>query len=72
MMEKYVPMVRDALEEIESHYKDQKEYQGNSGKCRIVHSRCGKISGGRSGRSGNLEYWLCRWAGRCIEIGKRP
>ena len=27
MMEKYVPMVRDALEEIEPYYKDQKEYQ---------------------------------------------
>jgi diphthine synthase len=27
MMEKYVPMVRDALKEIEPHYKDQKEYQ---------------------------------------------
>ena len=27
MMEKYVPMVREALEEIEPHYKDQKEYQ---------------------------------------------
>ena len=27
MMEKYVPMVRDALEEIEHHCKDQKEYQ---------------------------------------------
>ena len=27
MMEKYVPMVREALEEIELHYKDQKEYQ---------------------------------------------
>ena len=27
MMEKYVPMVREALEEIESHYKDQKEFQ---------------------------------------------
>ena len=27
MMEKYVPMVREALEEIEPHYKDQKGYQ---------------------------------------------
>ena len=27
MMKKYVPMVREALEEIESHYKGQKEYQ---------------------------------------------
>ena len=27
MLEKYVPMVRDALEEIEPHYKDQKEFQ---------------------------------------------
>jgi len=27
MMKKYVPMVREALEEIESHYKDQKEFQ---------------------------------------------
>ena len=27
MMKKYVPMVREALEEIEPHYKDQKEYQ---------------------------------------------
>jgi len=27
MMEKYVPMVREALEEIKPHYKDQKEYQ---------------------------------------------
>ena len=27
MMEKYVPMVREALEEIEPHYKGQKEYQ---------------------------------------------
>ena len=26
MMEKYVPMVRDALEEIKPHYKDQKEF----------------------------------------------
>ena len=27
MMEKYVPMVRETLEEIEPHYKDQKEFQ---------------------------------------------
>ena len=27
MMEKYVPMVREALEEIKPHYKDQKEFQ---------------------------------------------
>jgi len=27
MMEKYVPMVREALEEIEPYYKDQKEFQ---------------------------------------------
>jgi diphthine synthase len=27
MMKKYVPMVREALEEIGSHYKDQKEFQ---------------------------------------------
>jgi len=27
MMEKYVPMVREALEEIEPHYKGQREYQ---------------------------------------------
>ena len=27
MMEKYVPMIREALEEIEPHYKDQKEFQ---------------------------------------------
>lgn len=27
MMEKYVPMVKEALEEIEPHYKDQKEFQ---------------------------------------------
>jgi len=27
MMEKYVPMVREALEEIEPHYKDQKKFQ---------------------------------------------
>ncbi len=27
MLEKYVPMVREALEEIEPHYKDQKEFQ---------------------------------------------
>ena len=27
MMEKYVPMVREALEEVEPYYKDQKEYQ---------------------------------------------
>ena len=27
MMEKYVPMVREALEEIEPHYKGRKEYQ---------------------------------------------
>jgi diphthine synthase len=27
MMEKYVPMVREALEEIKPHYKDQKKYQ---------------------------------------------
>jgi len=27
MMKKYVPMVREALEEIEPHYKDQKEFQ---------------------------------------------
>lgn len=27
MMKKYVPMVREALEEIEPHYKGQKEYQ---------------------------------------------
>ncbi len=28
MIEKYVPMVREALEEVEPHYKDQKEFQG--------------------------------------------
>ena len=28
MMEKYVPMVREALEEIQPLYKDQKEFQG--------------------------------------------
>jgi diphthine synthase len=27
MMKKYVPMVREALEEIEPHYKDQKEFE---------------------------------------------
>ncbi|KER06157.1 Diphthine synthase protein, partial [Marine Group I thaumarchaeote SCGC AAA799-E16] len=27
MIEKYVPMVREALEEVEPYYKDQKEYQ---------------------------------------------
>lgn len=27
MMEKYVPMVRDALEEIKPHYKDKEEFQ---------------------------------------------
>ena len=27
MMEKYVPMVREALDEIRPHYKDQKEFQ---------------------------------------------
>ena len=27
MMGKYVPMVREALEEIEPYYKDQKEFQ---------------------------------------------
>ena len=27
MIEKYVPMVREALDEIEPHYKDKKEYQ---------------------------------------------
>ena len=27
MMEKYVPMVREALEEIKPHYKDKKEFQ---------------------------------------------
>ncbi len=27
MMEKYVPMVREALEEVEPHYKNQKEFQ---------------------------------------------
>jgi len=27
MMKKYVPMVKEALEEIESYYKDQKEFQ---------------------------------------------
>ena len=27
MIEKYVPMVREALEEIEPYYKDQKEFQ---------------------------------------------
>ncbi|MDH3657058.1 MAG: diphthine synthase [Nitrosopumilus sp.] len=27
MMEKYVPMIREALEEVEPHYKDQKEFQ---------------------------------------------
>ena len=27
MMKKYVPMVREALEEIKPHYKDQKEFQ---------------------------------------------
>jgi diphthine synthase len=27
MMKKYVPMVREALEEVEPHYKDQKEFQ---------------------------------------------
>jgi diphthine synthase len=26
-MEKYVPMVREALKEIESHYKNEKEFQ---------------------------------------------
>lgn len=28
MIEKYVPMVREALEEVEPYYKDQKEFQG--------------------------------------------
>jgi len=28
MMKKYVPMVREALEEIQPYYKDQKEFQG--------------------------------------------
>ena len=27
MMEKYVPMVREALKEIEPHYKNEKEFQ---------------------------------------------
>jgi len=27
MIEKYVPMVREALEEVEPYYKDQKEFQ---------------------------------------------
>jgi len=27
MMKKYVPIVREALEEVEDHYKDQKEFQ---------------------------------------------
>ncbi len=27
MIEKYVPMVREALEEVKPHYKDQKEFQ---------------------------------------------
>ena len=27
MMEKYVPMVREALEEIKPHYEDKKEFQ---------------------------------------------
>ena len=27
MMEKYVPMVKEALHEVEPHYKDQKEFQ---------------------------------------------
>ena len=28
MIEKYVPMVKEALEEVEPYYKDQKEFQG--------------------------------------------
>ena len=27
MIEKYVPMVKEALSEVEPHYKDQKEFQ---------------------------------------------
>jgi diphthine synthase len=27
MMEKYVPMVKEALHEVKPHYKDQKEFQ---------------------------------------------
>ena len=27
MLEKYVPMIREALEEIRPYYKDQKEFQ---------------------------------------------
>jgi len=27
MIEKYVPMVKEALDKVEPHYKDQKEFQ---------------------------------------------
>ena len=37
MIEKYVPMVREALEEIEPHYKNLKEYEDVLDKCKIVH-----------------------------------
>jgi hypothetical protein len=37
MMKKYVPMVREALEEIEPHYKDQKEFEVIFRKCGIIH-----------------------------------
>ena len=36
MMKKYVPMVREALEEIIPLYKDQIRISRNFGKCRII------------------------------------
>ena len=44
MMEKYVPMVREALEEVTATLQRPKRIPSNFRKCRIVCSGCRKIS----------------------------
>ena len=40
MMKKYVPMVREALEEIEPYYKNQKEFEVILENAELYIQRC--------------------------------
>ncbi len=71
MMKKYVPMVREALEEIEPHYKDQKEFEVILENAELYINDAEKFLEDGQDEVAIFEYRICRWTSRCIKIGKR-
>ena len=72
MMEKYVPMVRDALEEIKPHYKDQKEFQVILENAELYILDAEKFLEDGQDEVAILSIGYADGLCRCIEVGKRP